>query len=670
MEIIRHFGHDEHPLTFREDEKAELDYKPYLCSICGLPILSSPSYTCTEASCDFILHKACAQLPRELKYTSKIHLKLKSSRYRNPNCSKCRKSCLQNFTYTNDAFDINLHPLCATPVVIKTKHKSHLQHPLVAICNENSCHCDACGEKHEGFFFSCQECNFWINKDCALLPSNVKHASHHHPFMLTYALSDLHQFHHYVECEICKNTFSGKGVYFCGKCSIAVHLNCVSSNMEILTSGQEMIHLASGWDRFPSWLEREDDTDTDKSKSQVEKYHTSTSSSSSSSNHHPLILFHKNHPSSSSSSAILGTASKVHDDDHQSSISTQELGVCNGCTQPIINIPFWGCRLQPNCNFLLHHFCANLPHKINFEVISAQLLLRPDTTKYYFYSVFFCFLCCRPCNGFAYSIHEDDTDDSSFCDVECALAPKTATHASHRGQHVLFLTDPPVWSTIIPFSCCPDESHVRALYRCVTCDFVIHCGCALLPQKVRHKFDKHPLELIFTNNTDCWVEKECCFCEFCEQDIDQRYWFYHCADCDHSFHIKCIPSVGLLSKVKFGGTLDVPCHPRHPVTLTRMLMESNQRCGYCKDIIPGFVDDMAFYCSDCEFWIHFRCARDCTNDPKQGHAARLWYDRNKYSDRYFAAVIHAWQRGRASKVVAKCGAHAQLVDLAGKYCPR
>ncbi|KAL3625947.1 hypothetical protein CASFOL_029496 [Castilleja foliolosa] len=155
---------------------------------------------------------------------------------------------------------------------------------------------------------------------------------------------------------------------------------------------------------------------------------------------------------------------------------------------------------------------------------------------------------------------------------------------------------------------------------------MIHIGCALLPKKARHKFDKHHLELV----TSGWAEKECCFCEFCEEDIDQKHWFYHCGECDQSFHVKCIPSVGRLSRVKFGSTVDVPCHPRHPVVLTRMFMESNQRCGYCKKIIPGFVDDMAFYCSECEFWIHFGCARDsCVANDGQYGRTQLWYEYNR-----------------------------------------
>ncbi|GFP97446.1 hypothetical protein PHJA_001888700 [Phtheirospermum japonicum] len=501
---IVHFGHKQHPLAFRDEAENE-EQKLYTCSICELPMLSSPSYTCTSSKdCKFLVHKPCAQLPYQL-INPPHHLVANSRLSLEPNpraggphnCRICRKPC-RNFTYTNDIDEIDLHPLCARPVEIKIKHESHNEHPLVAICRETLSLCNACGDEHYGHFFFCQECNFWIHRDCALLRSIVKHVSHSHHLILTYALF---KYYRHTDCGICGRKLLGKGFYSCVQCNTyATHISCATSNMENLTSGLEVIiHMPDEGTSFPSLIIR-----------------------------------------------ILERKKRIDDDKDR------------------------------------------------------------------------CGLCNRPCNGFFYCYD----DFMLMLDLECTSAPKTIMHASH-GQHVLSKELNRNRTPAQPAVCCSDNTR-RGSYRCVSCDFWIHVGCALLPKKASHKFDKHHLELSFYFKN--WVERECCFCEFCEEDIDQRYWFYHCADCDQSFHIKCIPSVGLLSKVKFGGTLHVPCHPRHPVALTRMLMESNQRCGYCKGIIPGFVDDMAFYCSDCEFWIHFRCARDCcvVNDSEFG-LRLLWY---------------------------------------------
>ncbi|KAI3444206.1 hypothetical protein Pfo_000871 [Paulownia fortunei] len=572
--LIQHFSH-EHRLTFCEDKKFEDDeddQKPYFCSICRLPILSSPSYSCSNG-CKFFLHKPCAELPQELNHPwhrpHPLFLIAKPPRD-DSECQNCRKLC-QNFTYSCSSCTFDLHPLCATPVEIKSKHESHQSHPLVAICRETLSLCDACGEEQKGFFFSCQECNFWIHQDCTLLPSIVKHVSHPHPFILTYALSELHQ--RASRCRICNRKLLGKGLYFCGRCIYVAHLKCATSNMENLTSESKRIPEDSN----------------DGKKLTVEKYHN-----------HSLIFHDKDHFQTSKHD---GSSTSSTSSSSREACLVQEL-VCNACTQPISS-PFYRC-LQPDCHFLVHNFCANLPSSIDGGHLNIPLVLWPDSSKYFFYSVFPCYFCHRPSNGFGY-FYDASLLGLVLADLECASAPNTIKHTSHQ-QHVLFLNYP---FETIPFSCCPDKSLYLLIYRCVSCDFMIHLGCAFLPKRVRHKFDEHPLELITYSN-----KQDYCFCEFCEEDIDLQYWFYHCAKCDQSFHVNCIPPVGYLSKVKFGGTLKISCHPDHPVTFTRMLTVGSQRCGYCKEIIEGFVDQMAFHCPKCEFWIHFSCASDCDSNDK------------------------------------------------------
>ncbi|KAG6433607.1 hypothetical protein SASPL_105222 [Salvia splendens] len=117
------------------------------------------------------------------------------------------------------------------------------------------------------------------------------------------------------------------------------------------------------------------------------------------------------------------------------------------------------------------------------------------------------------------------------------------------------------------------------------------------------KIDQHPLHLITTNTTGNDHD-------VCEEDIEWKYWFYHCAKSDYSFHVNCIPSLGFLSEVKFGGKFSMSGHS-HPLTLKRMLtFGRNERRGHCHEIILGLVDQVAFSCSQCDYWIHFSCARD------------------------------------------------------------
>ena len=61
MEGDRHFSHPHPLISFVVDDK-EVDVTDnyHSCQICGLPILSAPSYTCTIAACDIFLHESCA----------------------------------------------------------------------------------------------------------------------------------------------------------------------------------------------------------------------------------------------------------------------------------------------------------------------------------------------------------------------------------------------------------------------------------------------------------------------------------------------------------------------------------------------------------------------------------------------------------------------------------
>ncbi|KAG6389988.1 hypothetical protein SASPL_151464 [Salvia splendens] len=144
-----HFSHPHPLISFLDEMEVDAFTDNYhSCKICGLPILSAPSYTCTFAACDFFLHESCAHLQQEF-----IH----------PNHHQYHTFCLQvgspNFFYKCDKCGLEMHPLDAAldGVEIKSKHKSHLLHPLVAHRRQILTRCDACGERQDGFFFSCQQ---------------------------------------------------------------------------------------------------------------------------------------------------------------------------------------------------------------------------------------------------------------------------------------------------------------------------------------------------------------------------------------------------------------------------------------------------------------------------------------------------------------------------------
>ncbi|GER56898.1 cysteine/Histidine-rich C1 domain family protein, partial [Striga asiatica] len=212
MAIIEHIGHEQHKLILRGQGKKKRDVyhsnKPEFCSVCELPILSSPSYTCITG-CDFFLHEPCARLPHNVNYPyTSEPLSLKINPNRNNPCQRCGKLCA-NIISTKEYFNWNYiaHPLCVVKVEIKIEHYSHNDHPLVALSQETLSSYDACSEKHEGI---------------------VKIPSHDHHLILTYA-SKTQKFE---VCRVCHKHFCGKRMYLCAeKYDYYAHLRCVASKM-------------------------------------------------------------------------------------------------------------------------------------------------------------------------------------------------------------------------------------------------------------------------------------------------------------------------------------------------------------------------------------------------------------------------------------------------------
>ena len=223
MEGDRHFSHP-HPLTsFLDDVEVDVTDNFHSCKICGLPILSAPSYTCTIAACEFFLNESCVQkIQQEFIYSGHFCQRLVDS---GEHTQRLREGS-QHFTYKCEDCSFQMHPLTAVDgVEIKTKHKSHPPHVFVALYRETLSLCDVCGVKHDGFFFSCQQCNFWIHQDCTILPTALKLLSNPWPFLLAYSI---HANSRYSECIICEEPLllSRNAIYLCPQTLEFSHVRC------------------------------------------------------------------------------------------------------------------------------------------------------------------------------------------------------------------------------------------------------------------------------------------------------------------------------------------------------------------------------------------------------------------------------------------------------------
>ncbi|KZV50273.1 hypothetical protein F511_23259 [Dorcoceras hygrometricum] len=588
--LAKDFIH-EHPLIFNNDYD---DERPKLCKICGLMMFAeTPFYSCSVSGCSLFLHKHCADLPRSFSDKESFSdvynpFVLLPNPTEGSMCLKCGQIC-RGFAYCPEKIkqNVGLHPLCAFPNEMGTLHRSHRQHPLTPTHREMCAQCIACGEEEKDIFFSCQQCDYWLHQDCASLPPVAKHPSHVHPYVLLYSYPFPKGNFSWGSCKICGEDMPlNHGVYSCRACSIGAHIKCMKSALMDLTpeeSREFIVPLPPSMEDtvFPSLIISKATLDGTSSTARMtpEKCHN-----------HPLIF---------------------HDGDNE---IVEEEEVCNSCIQPISSAtPYYSCS-KSNCHFLVHEICANLPLEIWGKPLNSPMYL--FTSCRGFFHVFYCDYCQRTFNGFGYAF-EVKRHGISFVDVECASAPRIIMHESHK-NHILQLTTTfGIRLKIKDFGCCSKSNYLTHIYfyQCVSCDYKIHIRCALLPRLVSHKFDKHPLQLNTKGHTIFLQHQSSSsdlnlfdLCEFCEKNIDLRYWFYGCLECDNYFHVNCIPSLGKFSKFKFGGTVDdAPCHP-HPLASVGLLTVGSQICGICERTVEGITDfNYAFHCSACDFWVHQYC---------------------------------------------------------------
>ncbi|WOH16470.1 hypothetical protein DCAR_0936025 [Daucus carota subsp. sativus] len=199
---------------------------------------------------------------------------------------------------------------------------------------------------------------------------------------------------------------------------------------------------------------------------------------------------------------------------------------------------------------------------------------------------------CHACNV------DDNIKDMSYkctrCQFwihkSCADAPMSF-HFQFHDKHPLILSFslPLLYHKFRQFCgvCSKKLSRLAWIYYCRYCRFFAHFQCArsshsVRPRVAKHPWDIHPLRLIYEPGMVDDHEHDF-NCEFCSEDIDTNRWFYHCSDCDLSFHLyRCFDesSYRQYSRVKFGAT-DIIIDKLHPHSLTFVLNKKSRSCERC-----------------------------------------------------------------------------------------
>ncbi|XP_016651526.1 PREDICTED: uncharacterized protein LOC103339501 [Prunus mume] len=140
---IKHFSHDQHFLSLTDHHEAVKDISDRIttCHCCIRPItVADAFYSCTEQqSCHFFLHKTCAQLPTQ-----------------------------------------RLHPFHPHPLKLLSRAPK--------VCSTGGVfECDFCRSFSQGFLYSCERCDFYLDLQCSFLSDSFTHQPHEHPLVVNTA---------------------------------------------------------------------------------------------------------------------------------------------------------------------------------------------------------------------------------------------------------------------------------------------------------------------------------------------------------------------------------------------------------------------------------------------------------------------------------------------------
>ncbi|PWA60384.1 zinc finger, PHD-type [Artemisia annua] len=606
-------------------------------------------YKCTIDSCDFLLHKFCAELPQRLTHVSHQHplILRKGLEIVHNECNHCQSQIKPNeacYRCEDGSWCYVIDVKCAVDVEKKSIH--HPSHPHLLVCAVSKpilCHCSACGKEHKGTFYLCTTCsNFTIHSDCAFLPKKllIQEATnnafdHPHPLTISYSFPYTDQrAKYYPRCRVCNLEFGRREhylwIYKCEKCMYYVHLDCGTSRrepfMSIMTSEgtgktvknfkdadyPDLIHLPFH-DQSCSILKHLFFTGIGPTSSEFKEVNLQHIS-----HPHELILVTTQCADTSGATSSKGKSYMCHDP-----MKKIEL-LCNGCVRPITDMPFYKCANEDeSCNFALHEWCTRLPTSIENHPGHPQhtLVLLPNAPRVFF-SVFRCKVCDLPCNGFAYCCLECNYN----IDVSCGFIPEKITHKAHP-NHLLSRVE----TSSLHKECrmCRQVNYYDArgsilAFCCSICDdFWIHSSCALLlPETIMHKYDKHPMSLSYFPIEN---HKSEYFCEIREREFNPHCSFYHCHKCVQSVHSACAPlilrsetdtqywyenSIYMFVNVKFGNIHETPVHP-HPLVFAQGIADD----GDCSNCSRYLRYRMIFKCLRCKYAIHYECCKRLENRP-------------------------------------------------------
>ncbi|KAK3434714.1 hypothetical protein EUGRSUZ_D02162 [Eucalyptus grandis] len=235
---------------------------------------------------------------------------------------------------------------------------------------------------------------------------------------------------------------------------------------------------------------------------------------------------------------------------------------CKGRSRPILDLG----HVCHRCGFLLHKKCEKLPRKVLLRVHPKHPLTLQFSSE-----TFKCGVCKKTGSGLTFQCGECkyNVDRENPCCLShsrallketcaiCDACRKINGGSVYHCDKCSFDLDL-VCTCLAPslklekcndFPSCFKESRGQVscnscstpwsnnLYRCVSCNFNVHCTCLPLPSTVKHKH--HPHSLTLKEPTPKDDSSRIC-CASCKMKICPKDRAYYCAECCYGVHLECV----------------------------------------------------------------------------------------------------------------------------------
>ncbi|KAL3737937.1 hypothetical protein ACJRO7_019459 [Eucalyptus globulus] len=650
-ELERELKHYLHPDNLTLCDTANLGYR--YCDFC-LKRFRGFTYRCQK--CNFDLDIECAlkstngsKVKKQIQHFSHcdpLILVEVIDEDKERWCRACERRCTTN-TYYCGSCQFFIHKPCAE-LQQELHHPAHLHTlKLCPVEDDAGLWCDFCGEIFHGFVYQCNDCQFHLDVICALeLPpsepggqTEIKHFGHRHPLTLCMRNDE----DEILKCRACDESCLGP-VYGCERCEYFLHESCAKLPLERehLYHEQHPLKLRVAMYRY-----------CDLCGKRIEGYMYSCEQCN-----FDLDVSCAQMPPTRPGRIVTRTRNKVEDikgrhfcHEHGltgSEKSEEDRVLCSGCEKHCSGLTY-ACD---ECKFYLHEACYQLPRQYNhFSHPLHKLTLQNSHSGVY------CRACEKKCRGFTFSCRECNFHLDVVCAMmaEKVIHPggRYIPHFSHG--HPLKLIDKELNTKCL--ACNKQRLDSGLIYGCKKCRVWLHKSCAELPQKIEHFFHKDcqgHLSLVARPTLEPMLKKAKCrachkecqgfrfLCELCGFELDvecalmpsiipegiQTKCFsghghplqlrqingdatvrwcsvcenrcvgatYECSLCEFFVHESCTE----LTPVIFQ-----PSHPFHPKHKLELRIKDRFTCKACLKESSGFTYD----CRTCPFFsLHVGCA--------------------------------------------------------------